>query len=71
MDRHDEFALADRFNWAEWKRIFKYVKPYNKHVLALLFAALCGLSALAAEAETVISSRYVLICITLRYGIPT
>ena len=23
MDRHDEFALADRFNWTEWKRIFK------------------------------------------------
>ena len=31
MDRHDEFALADRFNWAEWKRIFKYVKPYKKY----------------------------------------
>ena len=39
MDRHDEFALADRFNWSQWKRIFKYVKPYNKHVLALMFAA--------------------------------
>ena len=40
MDKHDEFALADRFNWAQWKRIFKYVKPYNKHVVALLFAAI-------------------------------
>ena len=39
MDRHDEFALADRFNWSQWKRIFKYVKPYNKHGLALMFAA--------------------------------
>ncbi len=39
MDRHDEYALADRFNLNEWKRIFKYVKPYKNHVLMLLFAA--------------------------------
>ena len=39
MDRHDEFALAGRFNLTEWKRIFTYVKPYNKHVWALMFAA--------------------------------
>ena len=39
MEKHDEYALAARFNWAEWKRIFKYVSPYKKHVIALLIAA--------------------------------
>ena len=39
MDRHDEYALADRFNLNEWKRIYKYVIPYKKHVYMLLFAA--------------------------------
>ena len=39
MDRHDEFALADRFDYGAWKRIFKYVVPYKKHVIALAFAA--------------------------------
>jgi len=39
MDRHDEYALADRFNLKEWKRIFRYVLPYKKHVILLLFAA--------------------------------
>ena len=39
MDRHDEYALADRFNLNEWKRIYKYVVPYKKHVYMLLFAA--------------------------------
>ncbi len=39
MDRHDEYALADRFNLNEWKRIFRYVLPYKKHVILLLFAA--------------------------------
>ncbi len=39
MDRHDEYALADRFNLNEWKRIYKYVIPYKKHVYMLLLAA--------------------------------
>ena len=39
MEKHDEYALAACFNWAEWKRIFKYVSPYKKHVIALLIAA--------------------------------
>lgn len=39
MDRHDEFALADRFDYGAWKRIFKYVIPYKKHVIALSLAA--------------------------------
>lgn len=39
MDRHDEYALADRFDLKEWKRIWNYVLPYKKHVCMLLFAA--------------------------------
>ncbi|MBQ7902506.1 MAG: ATP-binding cassette domain-containing protein, partial [Oscillospiraceae bacterium] len=39
MDRHDEFALADRFDYGAWKRIFRYVIPYKKHVIALSLAA--------------------------------
>jgi len=39
MERHDEYALANRFNLKEWKRIFRYVKPYQNHVIALTIAA--------------------------------
>jgi len=39
MDRHDEYALADRFDLSAWKRIFVYVKPYRKHVYTLGLAA--------------------------------
>ena len=39
MDRHDEYALADRFNYSEWKRIIRYLLPYRRELYTLLFAA--------------------------------
>ena len=39
MERHDEYALADRFSLKEWKRIFAYVLPYRKHIIILLIAS--------------------------------
>lgn len=39
MDKHDEYILADRVNLAQWKRVAAYLKPYKKHVVALLLAA--------------------------------
>ncbi|MBQ8604205.1 MAG: ABC transporter ATP-binding protein [Oscillospiraceae bacterium] len=39
MEKHDEYALADRFNLKEWKRIFAYVRPYKKDIAVLSVAA--------------------------------
>ncbi len=39
MNNHDEYALADRFNLSEWKRIFRYVIPYKNELIVLLLAA--------------------------------
>ncbi len=39
MERHDEYALAARFNFGEWKRIANYVLPYKKELTILLLAA--------------------------------
>ena len=39
METHDEYALADRFDFPQWKRIFRYVRPYRRHLVILLAAA--------------------------------
>lgn len=39
MEKHDEYALADRFDLEAWKRIFAYVLPYRKHIITLLIAS--------------------------------
>ena len=39
MDKHDEFALANHFDYKEWKKIFRYLKPFRNHVGMLLMAA--------------------------------
>ncbi len=39
MEKHDEYALADRFDLEAWKRIFVYVLPYKKHLITLTIAS--------------------------------
>ncbi len=39
MENYDENILAKSFDYSQWKRLFKYVKPYKKHLYLLLFAA--------------------------------
>lgn len=37
---HDEYELANKFNWKEWKRILRFVKPYKKIITMLLTASI-------------------------------
>ncbi|MEG1862451.1 MAG: ABC transporter ATP-binding protein, partial [Oscillospiraceae bacterium] len=38
MNNQDEFALAARFNYKEWSRVAKFLKPYKVQVAILLTA---------------------------------
>ena len=39
MNNHDEYALADRFNYKEWSRVVQFLKPYKIQVIILIVAA--------------------------------
>jgi ATP-binding cassette subfamily B protein len=39
VNTRDEYAIADRFDYSQWKRMLKYVTPYRKEMIALLLAA--------------------------------
>ncbi len=39
MENYDENTLAKSFDYTQWKRLFKYIIPYKKHLFFLLVAA--------------------------------
>ncbi len=39
VENHEEHKLASKFEYKEWERLFKYVKPYKNHLIMLLIAA--------------------------------
>ncbi len=39
-DKHEEYTLAESFKFSEWKRLFKYVKPYKKLLVFLIIASI-------------------------------